>query len=208
MSKISKKQTDQQLKDLYIEFFGHLSSIFWESNLYLFHTYALYNISYLKKSQKNTTMQDKQAINDKFVLAALSIPLNNKINNFDQLSFHFVPECFRNQQDKNSNAREELLATSKMLQVEGYPSRHSIIQSIRIESIHNYASSFVNELFHLIEHEESPFTISKRGKAALDELCKQNPTLAVYRPYLEHSLSVRILQKCKSFYRNMKLTKL
>ena len=52
MKKVSKKQTDQQLKDLYIEFFGHLSHIFWESELYLFHTYALHNMQYLIKSSK------------------------------------------------------------------------------------------------------------------------------------------------------------
>ena len=208
MGKISKKQSDKQLKDLYIEFFGHLAAIFWRSDLFLFHTYALYNISYLIKSQKTATVQDRNVINDKFILAALSIPLNNKINNFDKLSFNFVPECFRATHEKNANAREELLATSKMLQVEGFPSRNSIIQSIRMENIGNNASSFVCELFQLLEVEESPFTISKQGKASLDRMCKESPALAVYRPHIERSLSIRILQKCKSFYRNMKLSKL
>ena len=83
------------MKDLYVEFFGHLASIFWESDLYLFHTYALYNVSYLVKSQKSTSLQERHAINDRFVLAALSIPMNNKINNFEKLSFHFVPESFK-----------------------------------------------------------------------------------------------------------------
>ena len=100
------------------------------------------------------------------------------------------------------------MVTAKMLQVEGYPSRHSIIQSIVMENIHNSASVHVGELFQLLESEESPFNISKKGKAALEALCKQHPTLAAYRPHIERSLSVRILQKCKSFYRNMKLSKL
>ena len=54
MNKVGKKQTDQQLKDQYIQFFGHLSRIFWESGLYLFHAYALQNIQYLVKSLKNS----------------------------------------------------------------------------------------------------------------------------------------------------------
>jgi len=29
------------MKEIYSEFFGHLSEIFWESKLYLFHTYAM-----------------------------------------------------------------------------------------------------------------------------------------------------------------------
>jgi hypothetical protein len=40
MSKVSKKKTEKEIKEIYSEFFGHLSSIFWESQLYLFHTYA------------------------------------------------------------------------------------------------------------------------------------------------------------------------
>jgi len=51
--KVGKKQSDQQLKDLYIQFFGSLASIFWESELYMFHTYALQCIQYYIKSQKH-----------------------------------------------------------------------------------------------------------------------------------------------------------
>jgi len=53
MSKVSKKKSEHQIKEIYAEFFGHLSSIFWESELYLFHTYALQNVQYLLKSMKN-----------------------------------------------------------------------------------------------------------------------------------------------------------
>jgi hypothetical protein len=95
-----------------------------------------------------------------------------------------------------------------MLQVEGFPSRSSIIHSIKVESIHTNSSSCVQELFELVEHEESPFVISKKGKAALDTLCKEQPDLASYRPFIERSLSVRMLQQCRNFYRNMKLSKL
>lgn len=52
MKKVSKSKSDQQIKELYSEFFGHLSSIFWQSGLYLFHTYALMNVQYLQKSLK------------------------------------------------------------------------------------------------------------------------------------------------------------
>ena len=60
----------------------------------------------------------------------------------------------------------------------------------------------------MIEHEESPFAISKRGKAALEALCKESPDLAQYKAFIAKTLSVRILQKCKSFYKNMKMSKL
>jgi len=50
--------------------------------------------------------------------------------------------------------------------------------------------------------------ISKKGKAALDSLCKSQPNLAKYRSLITISLSVRILQKCKNYYKNIKMSKL
>jgi hypothetical protein len=66
----------------------------------------------------------------------------------------------------------------------------------------------VSDLFNLIENEKSPFVISKKGKAALDALCNECPSLIVYKEFIAKTLSVRILQKCKSFYKSMKLSKL
>jgi 3-dehydroquinate dehydratase len=97
---------------------------------------------------------------------------------------------------------------SRMLKVEGFPTRNAIIHYIHIENIHQNASQQVTELFNLIEKEESPFTISKVGKNALKTLCDDFPNLEKYKPFIAKSLSVRILQKCKNFYKNMKLSKL
>jgi D-aminopeptidase len=88
------------------------------------------------------------------------------------------------------------------------PSRDAIIHSIKIESIHTSSSKHVNALFDLIEHEQSPFTISKNGKVAIELLVKEAPHLASYVPFIKRSLSIRILQKCRNFYHNMKLSKL
>lgn len=115
MNKVSKKKSEQQTKEIYAEFFGHLSSIFWESGLYLFHTYALQNVQHLAKSMKGSTGISRKSINDKFVLAALSIPLNNKLSNFERLSFNYLPSSVREFDTTNLMAREELLATARML---------------------------------------------------------------------------------------------
>jgi hypothetical protein len=53
----------------------------------------------------------KRTSNDKFVLAALSIPFNNSV---EKVSFNYQPECIKGQ-ERNQASREELLATSKML---------------------------------------------------------------------------------------------
>ena len=59
--------------------------------------------------------------------------------------------------------KEELLATAKMLQVQGYPSRKAMIHYINIENINSNVTEETLELFNLIENEESPFVISKKG---------------------------------------------
>jgi hypothetical protein len=81
--------TNEQLQDLYVKFFGNLSRIFWESELYLFHAYSLQNIQYRVKSLKASNHKQKRASNDKFVLAALSVPFNTKLNNFEKISFNY-----------------------------------------------------------------------------------------------------------------------
>jgi len=156
---------------------------------------------------KDTSFNERTDINSSFVLAALSIPLNNKMNNFERLSFSYLPKSMKDFDEANSMAKEELRDTAKMLQVEGQPSRHSIIHYISVENIHMNTDKHVSELFNLIEHEESPFTISKRGKIALDAISKI-PALVKYTKFIAKTLSVRILQKCKSFYQSMKITKL
>lgn len=143
MKKSSKQKTEQQIKEIYSEFFGHLASIFWESKLYLFHSYALQNVQLLTKSMKNVSGNSRREINDRFVLAALSIPLNNKISNFDSLPFTYVPESMREYDRTRLSAREDLLELSKILQVEGFPSREAIIHYIYIENIHQSTSPHV-----------------------------------------------------------------
>lgn len=115
MKKSSKQKTEQQVKEIYSEFFGHLASIFWESKLYLFHSYALQNVQLLTKSMKNIARSHRREISDKFVLAALSIPLNNKISNFEQLPFTYVPQSMREFERKNLAVKEDLLELSKIL---------------------------------------------------------------------------------------------
>lgn len=95
--------------------------------------------------------------------------------------------------EANIMAREEQLDMAKMLQVEGYPTRQSVIHYITMENIHGVANEHVGELYYLIEHEESPYVISRRGQAALDALCESNPSLLQYKPFIGKTLAVRIL---------------
>ena len=61
----------------------------------------------------------------------------------------------------------------------------------------------------MIEDEESPFTISQKGKQLIDSLLTvAGNDWAKYRPLVLKNLAVRVLQKCKNYFKNMKLAAL
>lgn len=95
-----------------------------------------------------------------------------------------------------------------MLQVKGIPSRGSLLNYIRIKNLHlSPEFPHIQELFRLIENEESPFTISKSGKAILDQL-SSHKEWSQYNEFLKKTLSVRILQKCRNYFKNLKMSTL
>lgn len=92
-----------------------------------------------------------------------------------------------------------------MLLIKGLPTRQSLIHQISVKNIHrNTENEHVLKLFNLIEHQESPFKISRQGREALEALIKQHPSLEMYKPFIIKTIAVRILQKCKNYYKNMK----
>jgi hypothetical protein len=95
-----------------------------------------------------------------------------------------------------------------MLQVKGIPSRSSLINYLRIKNLH-LSPEFpdIQELFRLIEDEESPFTISKKGFAIIEKL-SQESEWKQYRDFLIKTLSIRILQKCRNYFKNLKMSTL
>jgi hypothetical protein len=95
-----------------------------------------------------------------------------------------------------------------MLQVKGIPSRGSLINYLRIKNLHLQPDQpDIQELFRLIEDEESPFTISKKAKPIVEKL-SQNKLWSQYRDFLVKTLSVRILQKCRNYFKNLKMSTL
>lgn len=166
------------MKQILSDFFYHLSSIFWESEFYLFHSYSLLNLQQIIRYNKNMNDEQKAKMSTKFVLSSLSIPLNNRLSNFERLSVHYVPTGMSEFLEESQKLKAELLSIANMLQVKGYPSRDSLVNYIRVKNIQLIVDHpQVQELYRLIEEEESPFTISKRGKAALNELIKADPEL-------------------------------
>lgn len=66
----------------------------------------------------------------------------------------------------------------------------------------------MTQLFNLIEKERSPFMIARKSKVAVDALIKEHPEYEVFRESITRNLSLRIIQTCKNFFTNIKLSKL
>jgi histone acetyltransferase (RNA polymerase elongator complex component) len=170
MNRVSKNKSIEQVKEIYSEFYKHFSDIFFESELQLFHAYALQKVQALTKGQKKITLEEKRKINDLYILASLSIPLTNKLTNFERLSFIFESSTNKEFDESNLISREELHEAARMLNVEGQPSRTSVIHFINIENLLTNTNEHIAQLFHLVESETSPFIIARKGREALSQL--------------------------------------
>ena len=75
-----------------------------------------------------------------------------------------------------------------MLNVDGQPSRSSVIHFINIENLLTNTNEHIAQLFHLVENETSPFMIARKGRVALAELEKQDKDNSKYIKYIVKTL--------------------
>lgn len=111
--------------------------------------------------------------------------------------------------ENSESFKNQIIAISNMLLIQGYPSRESLINQITIKNTHAVDECpAISHLFKLLEKEESPFKIAKQGPIALSDIMKAYPSLSHFEEGLKKSLAVRVLQKCKNFYTNIKFATL
>lgn len=79
------------MKQILSDFFANLAEIFWQSEFYLFHAYAIMNLQQIIKFNKTMTDQQKAQMTAQLVLSVLSVPLNNRLSNFERLSVQYNP---------------------------------------------------------------------------------------------------------------------
>lgn len=104
-----QKHNASKMKAILYDFFFQLQTIFWQSEFYLFHAYAMMNIQQITKSNRNMKEDEKMKFTAKFVLAVLSISLNNRISNFEKLSVQYVPQGMMNEsEESNTSAKNEI----------------------------------------------------------------------------------------------------
>ena len=69
-----------------------------------------------------------------------------------------------------------------------------MINYLKVKNMHHTTGiKEIEELFRLIESEESPFTISQNGKKTLEALLTKNKEWKKYEDFVIKALSVRVL---------------
>ena len=162
-----------------LELNENMSKIFFHSKHYLFHTYALYNLTHAVKRNIRYTDSQKNSLTCKFFLAALSCPLNHSLSNFERLSTQYLPRELQEDAENSQKIRSEVGEVSSMLYISGVPSRQSLIDEINFRNMQKVVGfPEVAELFRLLEVEQSPFAISKEGIQLMDAIVEKDDDLA------------------------------
>lgn len=203
------KQEKKVVKSHLWTFFTQLSHIFYKTGNYLFHSYALMNEHSIQQRNAAMSVEDRARLSGELVFSALSATLNNRLSNFERLSTNYLPKEIRKEFESSSQVTQEILKVSQMLQIKGMPSHASLIHQIFVKNIHNVVGNpHVATLFKLVESEESPFKISQQGSESLRLAIEAMPNLGKYSGNIEKTLAIRVLQKCKNFFTNVKFASL
>jgi hypothetical protein len=70
------------------------------------------------------------------VLAALSVPLNGKICNFQRMTTSYLPKDIKGEIENSAQVKAQVLSVSQMLQIQGIPSRASLFSSLNLRNSH------------------------------------------------------------------------
>jgi len=118
-----------------------MGKIFFESKHYMFHTYALYNLTHAVRRNIRWSDEQKTELNCKFILAALSVPLNHRLSNFERLSTQYLPKELQEQTENSQKIKGEVLEVTNMLFISGLPSRDSLVNEIVNANMHTIAKN-------------------------------------------------------------------
>lgn len=146
------------------------------------------------RTSNTKTPEQKQVLICQLVLSALSVPLNNKISNFERLATSYTPKDMQFAVQNSEQVKEQILSVSSMLQIQGYPSRASLVSQINLKNMHVIQGCpAIGHLFKLVEFEESPFKIAKDGAEYLNQIINTYPSFVSFVPLIKQTLAVRIL---------------
>lgn len=179
---ISKKISKPHLADYY----NKLAKIFTVGENHLFQAAALGKFYNIMRQKQDLSKEDQQKLASKVLISALSVPIINNNNNFN---------------DGRDNNTQLLI---NLLRVQKTPTRELLLNDIFAKNVYNNVSPEVKELYQILEVEFHPLLITKKVAPILKTL-KENEELKDYIAPLQDVILTRILQQLSQVYTTVKI---
>ena len=216
---IVKEKTKQSKEKKYmrippffeIELYNHIQKLLWVSNYPLYHTYAMISIKKTidnnKNKMENLNQNDSQMfssfnldkLNERIILAYLSTPIKNIYTNFTKIG----EELFEDNNDTEIRTCQKMM---KILKINHIPSKKYLLGYLLNNQIINNSSKEIKNLFDVIENEQNPISLAKKGVKYIKNISNEEE----YKPYLrkiEENLITKVLMLLPSIYKNISLSR-
>lgn len=160
---MSQKALKPQMMQVY---FHKLARIFWVSNNFLFHAYAIFKYFTIAKGKLQETPDEFRIMASSVLLAALSIPLPD-------------PKTPDEQYFEYDLQKEKNLRMGSLLGFNTTPKRETLLADLTSKKISSLVVPELADILSLLEKNFNPLQLSQRMREKFAFL-EGNPTLAMY----------------------------
>jgi len=175
-------------------FFTFLRDIFLKSGHSLFHAYAAHLVLEINRTYKEDfAKEDEVTMANEVVLATLAVPT------------YALTEDIISTKTEDEATHEMSVKLAGMLESSVIPTREFLLSQLKTKNIIEAADPRLKELFHLLESEQSPLTISDQAQTLLDFVASQ-PSLSFYLKPLQKLLVGRLLGQLSRCYQSIKIS--
>lgn len=174
-------------------YYQSLARIFWKSEDYLFHAYALFKHYTLAATHlKSMKSEDRSQLAAAAVLSSLCIPLFQTNTSDDETYFKIDLE------------RDKKYRLAKLLNFSATPSRSALMEDLRSRGVTKHVPQQMQSLWENLEEKFHPLSMIEKVKPTL-EWASSNQNLSEYVPHVERLLVQRVLEQLTRVYTVVRL---
>ncbi|KAL0478807.1 translation initiation factor 3 subunit A [Acrasis kona] len=197
---LSKDQVKPQQIIFYYE---HLTKIYWNSENYILHSYALYKLFNLLLAQqqagvnvkKNEDFEhlDLKVVASSLLLSSLSIPTQRTTHNEDIVDVHF-----------GDVEKQQRLAN--LLDLATLPDKKQLLRQVVNKQVTSQAHAELKDLYQILEVDLDPLHLHERVANILT-FTENHPKLKIYNHALKQATLSKLLTQLSSIYQSIRLSK-
>jgi len=174
------------------QYYEALQQIFWKSENYLFHAFAMLKYYLLcKQNRRNFPKAEEQQLASQLLLGCLCVPFESE-----------NPRVLEN----DTNLQEKHKRLARLLGSGGVPTRASIKAEISVRRLSENAFPIAKELYDMCEGGVTPLSLSEAARPVIEEISTTNEgKLADYCESLKRTVFLSMLTKLSTVYSTMRM---